>query len=129
MVVQTHLEGKPLTVHFSKKAEKEMNDNAAPLYIGMELYFSCLIRKRVRFKREIPPVPTACIQDNLHVFFRPVQSKSCNILDLQGANSPELIDLEIKKRQAIIPKHLHLDFKKGQWKGEFEMTKISHITS
>ena len=121
--------GRSVVVELSENAEKHLMERKHHLCLEMELYFSCLIRKRVRFKREIPPVPTACIQDNLHVFFRPVQSKSCNILDLQGANSPELIDLEIKKRQAIIPKHLHLDFKKGQWKGEFEMTKISHITS
>jgi hypothetical protein len=43
--------GKKVLVEWSAAADKAMGSLASPLLVEMELYFSCLIRKMVRFNR------------------------------------------------------------------------------
>ncbi|MDH5608398.1 MAG: hypothetical protein OEY56_02880 [Cyclobacteriaceae bacterium] len=120
-IIYTQLEGKPIHVHLTRRARKQVNGLQSPLYVGMELYFSCFIKKRVNVRESVPAFPLVRVAENMYVFFRPVQSQSCNIHELEGENTPNLIDLPIQKRQAIIPKNLTLDFKGGVWKGHFSM--------
>ena len=44
--------GKQVLVEWSSSADKKLQELAEPLAVEMELYFSCLIRKAVRFGRD-----------------------------------------------------------------------------
>ncbi|MDH5379815.1 MAG: hypothetical protein OEW75_03125 [Cyclobacteriaceae bacterium] len=119
-LIHTEIEGKSLDVHLTRRAIKNLESNSQPVYVRMELYFSCFVKKMVKFSDSDPGFSASTtIDNNLHVSFRPVQSKSCNIHDLEGDNSPTLIDLPVLKRNAIVPRHLFLDCKNGKWKGDF----------
>ena len=52
--MQTTIEilGKPVLVEWSASADKKLQELTEPLSVEMELYFSCLIRKAVRFGRD-----------------------------------------------------------------------------
>jgi hypothetical protein len=52
--MQTTVEilGKKVLVEWSAAADRQLNLLAKPLNVEMELYFSCLIRKAVRFGRD-----------------------------------------------------------------------------
>jgi len=89
-----------------------------PLVVEMELYFSCLIRKRVLF----PPAAhrdatCARLDECLTVCFRPVMTRQCAVNGVQG--SPELETFPIRRPEAFLPKWLTLDFRHGNWSGEF----------
>ena len=119
-ILHTDIEGKDVTIHLSGRAEKRIRELKEPLFVNMELYFSCFIKKMVNFSGNHPrTVNPSKVFENFSISFRPVQSESCNIHELKGDNGPNLIDLPAIKRKAIVPGHLFIDVKKGNWKGDF----------
>ena len=118
--------GKQVAIELSYKAKQQLNKLDAPLLIEMELYFSCLIRKQVRVYEELSDLVkeklegrfSAQFTDMMHIAFRPVMTKSCSVSSC-GGDSPPLSDFPIKNPHCYIPQWLKLDYKKGQWCGEF----------
>jgi hypothetical protein len=121
--MQTTVEilGKEVLVEWSASAEKKLQVLAEPLLVEMELYFSCLIRKAVRFGRNAQAGDFALAAPRLKVGFRPVMAKSCRISDAEG--EPPLEDFPIVKPEAFVPKRLAIDYSGGEWKGEFFLQK------
>lgn len=114
--------GKQIQFEISRNAQQKLSLRDAPLYIEMELYFSCLIRKQLRFY-EIFVEPadekfSVRFSDNLQISFRPVMTKSCSISSCEDGKPP-LSDFPIRKPQSYIPRWLKLDFRKGKWCGDF----------
>jgi hypothetical protein len=109
--------GKKVRVEWSSSADKKMQDLAEPLLVEMELYFSCLIRKAVRFGRDAHAGSFALAAPRLKVGFRPVMTKVCKLSDFEG--DPPLEDFPIVKPEAFVPKRLTIDYRGGEWKGEF----------
>jgi len=114
--------GKPIQVAISDRAKQQLQSRAAPLYIEMELYFSCLIRKQVRvYEAAVEPADdrfSVRFSDKLQINFRPVMTKSCSITSCEDGKPP-LSDFPIRKPRSYIPRWLHLDFSKGRWSGDF----------
>ncbi|VAW50222.1 hypothetical protein MNBD_GAMMA05-2063 [hydrothermal vent metagenome] len=114
--------GKQIQVEITKKAAQQLSNRLHPLFIEMELYFSCLLRKEIRIREsargQIDEAFTAQLSDNLHISFRPVMTKACSVSSCEG-EAPPLSDFPIKKPQSYVPKWLKLDFKKGEWCGDF----------
>lgn len=75
--MQTTVEilGKKVLVEWSSSADKKMQDLAEPLLVEMELYFSCLIRKAVRFGSDAQAGNFAAATPQLKVGFRPVMTR------------------------------------------------------
>lgn len=112
--------GKKVLVEWSAAAEKAMSSLASPLLVEMELYFSCLIRKAVRFSHDAPSRYSVSITPKMTVSFRPVVTKSCSVSEVE--NEPPVEDFEMIKPEAFVPKKLLIDFKHGLWLGEFYMS-------
>ena len=112
------LGGRELELRLSAAARRALGTEATPLVAEMELYFSCLIRKRVRFSATPHPAAT-CVRltDRLTVCFRPVMTRAC-ALDPAG-DRPGLETFPIQKPDAFLPKWLALDWRHGGWSGEF----------
>ena len=116
MQKQIEIKGKKVVVNLTKAAEKALSSRDKTLVAEMELYFSCLIRKQVRFKENLEGDLTN-VSENLSVRFRPVMTKSCGI-DYEG-DEPPLEDFPIEKPEAFVPHWLNIDYKKNEWIGEF----------
>ena len=116
MEKQIKIKGKLVSVSVSNAAEKALATRSKTLVADMELYFSCLIRKQVRFKENLEG-DLVNFSEQLAVRFRPVMTKSCGI-DYDG-DEPPLEDFPIKKPEAFVPNWLKIDFKKNEWIGEF----------
>jgi hypothetical protein len=114
--------GKKIQVEWSNAAEKAMKNLAEPLLVEMELYFSCLIRKAVRFnaKGELPYA--VAVTPKMTVGFRPVVTKACSVSDIGDDEEPPVEDFKLTKPEAFVPKKLFVDFKRGQWLGKFQMS-------
>ena len=109
--------GKKVLVEWSASADKKLQQLDQPLSVEMELYFSCLIRKAVRFGRDAQAVNYAFAAPRLKIGFRPVMTKVCKVSDVEG--EPPLEDFPIVRPQAYVPKRLTIDYKGGKWTGEF----------
>lgn len=122
--MQTTIEilGKKVLVEWSASADKKLRELAEPLLVEMELYFSCLIRKAVRFGRDAQAGNFVLAAPQLRVGFRPVMTKVCRVSDVDG--EPPLEDFPIVKPEAFVPKRLTIDYRGGKWVGEFFLQKI-----
>jgi len=122
--MQTTVEilGKKVRVEWSSSADKKMKELTEPLLVEMELYFSCLIRKAVRFGRDAHSGNFALAGPQLKIGFRPVMTKACRLSDFEG--DPPLEDFPIVKPEAFVPKRLTIDYRAGKWIGDFFLQRI-----
>ena len=113
------IEGRTVEVELSKAAHRALGQRAKPLVVEMELYFSCLIRKKVRFPETLSS-PEDCqrlADDNLCIRFRPVMTRACG-KDYEG-DEPPLTEFPIANPRPYVPHWLSIDYRGGQWQGEF----------
>ena len=108
---------KPVRVEWSESAEAALARLAEPLSAEMELYFSCLLRKKVRFGAAAHSSVFVPVSPRLQVAFRPVMTKACQV----GGeyDTAPLEDFPIVKPAAFVPRWLKIDHRHGQWEGEF----------
>lgn len=108
---------KTVRISLTKSAIKAMAAINYSLCVEMELYFSCLIRKRVLFEPAGNIDTASRVDDHLYVRFRPVMTQTCSMDD--SPDSPPVTDFPIADASAFVPKWLKIDYKKGNWLGEF----------
>lgn len=112
------LGGRDIDLTLSSTAEAALARAGRPVIAEMELYFSCLIRKRVRFPAAAhADAQCIALDDHLTVCFRPVMTRACSMDAVAG--KPELEAFPIHRPEAFLPKWLQLDFRRGGWSGEF----------
>jgi hypothetical protein len=112
------IDGSEISIHVTEKAMSFLEKTGKPIYVGMELYFTYFMRKKVRFYNEKPDRELTKITDNLFLYFSPIQTRRCKIGDLKGDNS-DLIEVPVTRKGALIPKYIRIDRKKDSWKGDF----------
>jgi hypothetical protein len=109
--------GKTVQVELSHTAQSHLQQAQNPLFVEMELYFSCLIRKKVRFNSDRAKDNAVPVSDRLSVSFHPVMTRACH-KDYEG-DAPPLTEFPIEKPAPYVPRWLKIDYKAGQWCGEF----------
>jgi hypothetical protein len=117
-VLSVCLVHRDLELRLSAAAIAALAARSAPLIVEMELYFSCLIRKRVQFLPTVhPDAMCAPVDEHLMVCFRPVMTRKCALNEVD--DKPELVGFPIVRPEAFLPKWLALDFRRSVWSGEF----------
>lgn len=109
--------GKTVKVELSQAAQNHLQQAQDPVFVEMELYFSCLIRKKVRFNSQRATKNAVPVADKLSVSFHPVMTRACN-KDYQG-DEPPLTEFPIANAAPYVPRWLKIDYKAGDWLGEF----------
>jgi len=107
-----------VAINLTEAAERALLQRGQPLLAEMELYFSCLIRKQVRFRDLANENDVVDAGNHLRIRFRPVMTAACNVHDYEG-DEPPLTDFPITRPDSYIPKWLRIDFRRGEWVGEF----------
>jgi hypothetical protein len=110
------LADKNVEIRLSAPAKRALAQRQTTLLAEMELLFSCLIRKRVRF-RELDREIATQVTEQLAVSFRPVMTRVCAMAEVEG--SPPVTDFPIANPRPYVPRWLTIDYRKGQWLGEF----------
>lgn len=109
--------GKPVRVTLTPAAREALWRRDTRLLAEMELYFSCLIRKQVRFREAGTNEDSIAVNERLHVRFHPVMTARCGV-DYDG-DEPPVTDFPITRPEAFTPAWLRIDFRNHQWLGEF----------
>ncbi len=113
--------GRTVAVSVSPEAFGQLALLNNPLLVEMELYFSCLIRKRVLFT-PLPenPQQTENIAEalpGLFISFSPVTTKECRIAD--NPDGPLLKAMPIKEPGRFVPDWIKIHHRSGQWTGKY----------
>lgn len=113
------INGRDVSVEWSRAAAREMARRPQPLVVELELYFSCLVKKFVHFHERAPDRQLISVSDKLAIFFRPVTSTACTfeVADRLG-RQPE-IELDTPSVRKIAPKRVSIDYVRGKWLGSF----------
>lgn len=119
MQYRIKLEGRELRVELSRAAHRQLDKLEVSLKLEMELYFSCLLRKQVRIRQTLDTQYKAKVSDKLEIGFRPVMTRACGVTETDETGKPPLTDFPIAKPECYIPHWLTLDYRKGEWQGEF----------
>ena len=114
---QIEISGHRVDVEVTHAAEKALAKMDRRVFAEMELYFSCLIRKKVRFYNALDDKDIVYVNDKLAVSFRPVMTQFCG-KDYEG-DEPPVTDFPIHRAEKFIPKWLKIDFSNGEWCGDF----------
>ncbi len=116
-MAQVEFLGRIIELQLGRGARRQLAQRSTPLIAEMELYFSCLVRKRVRFSETPRESPTVMAQPGLALCFSPVTTATCSVAD-NGDDVP-LTAMPVKNPAAYLPHWLKIDFRQGQWHGEF----------
>lgn len=108
--------GRPVEVDWSAAAGRALSERTAPLRVEMELYFSCMIRKKVRFEGQAQSHDFVSAGPLLQIAFRPVMTRACAVADYDEV---PLTDFPIVNAAAFVPHWLTIDFRGQRWSGTF----------
>lgn len=117
MHTQVQIKGKPLRVTLSSSALDALAARDRPLLAEMELYFSCLIRKQVRFSDPDDRADQVVVSDKLQVCFQPVMSEVCGVSE--SPDGPPLTAFPIVDGERFVPRWLEIGYRNGRWEGRF----------
>ncbi|WP_018881773.1 MULTISPECIES: hypothetical protein [unclassified Thioalkalivibrio] len=111
------IRGRTIHIHWTDRALEAVEDRATPLYVEMQLYFSCVVKKRVLFYETPPASDFVVAGPRLHVRARTVESDVCSPEDF-AAGYPARRELSSAGALRMVPRTLWLDYQGGQWVGE-----------
>jgi hypothetical protein len=113
------LAGRALELRLTAAAATALRAPGEQLTIELELYFSCLLRKRVHFLAEPHSGSADCVtlSDRARLCFRPVMTRACRTDDLAG--EPDTESFPLVRTAAFVPRWVALDFRRGAWSGDF----------
>jgi len=123
---------KAVDIKLSKVAIQQNKKLDSILLVEIQIYFSCLLGKRLAFysersingawqlsAEELSDVLKNAQQltDHIYVRFNTVMTKSCPVGDYIGP--PPVTDFTINNQRPYVPNWLDIDFKNGQWCGQY----------
>ena len=111
----------PVEVRWTDRAEQALAQRETPLGVEMQLYFSCVVKKRVLFHEQAEPQAIP-VDTRLQVLFRTVQATSCSPEEF-AQHFPVQHDFESAAAGKMKPSRLDLDYHHDRWHGEFYVGK------
>jgi hypothetical protein len=111
------LDGREIEVRWTKRAERVLQESPQPLIVELQLYFSCVVKKRVVFHQQAD-FATTRVNDRLEIAFRPIASRACDPREF-ALHYPAGKDLSAGPAGRMIPRRVEIDFRRGRWEGQF----------
>ena len=90
-----------------------------PLIVEMQIYFSCVVQKRVLFHDQTDDA-TRDVNQKLKLLLRPVEAESCDPLEF-AKHHPVSHEYTSTAAKNFRPSELRIDYKSGNWSGEFSI--------
>lgn len=109
----------PVLVEWTPAAARELQQRTAPIFVELELYFSCLVKMLVHFRDDSRGKPTVAATDKLQLYFRPVTSTACSFEEADRLGRQPERDIDSKVLQRLAPKRVFIDHVGGTWRGSF----------
>jgi len=111
------IRGKKVAVFYSKRAEKALAKRESSLIAELQLYFTCVVQKRVLF-HDITNLETIVTCSNLEIAYHTVQSNACEPVEF-AEKHPVKKELNSKGALSMRPSRFKIDYKDSEWIGDF----------
>ncbi|MDH5446194.1 MAG: hypothetical protein OEY52_11615 [Gammaproteobacteria bacterium] len=108
---------KPLLISWTGRADSEFKKRTQAIIVEMQIYFSCVVQKRVLFHEQTNHTKHK-VTDKLEILLRPVEAESCDPVEF-AKQHPVSHEYKTNAAQKFRPAWLKLDYKLGDWHGEF----------
>lgn len=108
-------------VEWTPAAAFALTTRTTPLIVELELYFSCLVKKFVHFRKDSRDRPTVAAGDMLQLYFRPVISTACSFETAERLGRQPEMDIDTPATRRIAPRRVSLDHVGGAWRGSFSL--------
>lgn len=111
------IRGKTMAIMYSKRAEKALTERKTALIAELQLYFTCVVQKRVLF-HEHTESKTIPANSKLEILYHTVQSNDCDPVEF-AEKHPVKKELTSKAAKSMRPSLFQIDYKNGEWIGGF----------
>ncbi len=115
------LQGKSVRIDISADAVREADAGNQPVLAELELYFSCLVRKQLRFRRlhdqQTEGDGLVRVIPGFYTSFRAITTSHCAIVDAGGGVPVETMPVQHPER--FVPDWIRIDYRARQWRGEY----------
>lgn len=116
---ETTINGRRVQVEWTPSADAALRARGAPLFVELELYFSCLVKKFVHLREDAGGHALAWVDERLALYFRPVTSTSCAPQTAERLGRQPEVEIDTPATRRMAPKRVRLDFRDGAWNGSF----------
>lgn len=132
MKMSLRFHDKPVAVTLSETAVKRSRELAAPMLLEVQIYFSCVLVKRVAIYSDTPQEgawqleqghfasllqSAQPVSGKLFVRFNTVMTQTCPVADHPGP--PPVSDFEIVRPHAFVPQWMTIEYRDGKWLGDY----------
>ncbi len=104
-------------VRWTDRAEQILQRDQQPLIVELQLYFSCVVKKRVVFHQRAA-FSTTVVRDRLEIAFQPVASAACDPREF-AASFPAGKNLSQGMAARMVPRIVEIDYRRDNWEGQF----------
>lgn len=111
------LGARDVEICWTARAQRALALRERPLIVELQLYFSCVVKKRVLF-HDAADFATSRVNDDIAVAFHPLASAVCDPREF-AANYPAGRDLSTGPAARMIPRRVEIDRRAGRWEGRF----------
>ncbi|VAW62147.1 hypothetical protein MNBD_GAMMA10-825 [hydrothermal vent metagenome] len=115
----TTINGKSFVINYTARAKKALQARSEPLIIEMQIYFSCVVQKRVLFHDTFAH-ETIAVNEKIQVAIRAVESESCDP-EYYASNHPEKRVLDSGAAKKMSARELIVDYINNEWAGSFSI--------
>lgn len=105
-------------VSWTGRAERELQRREQRLVIELQLYFSCVVKKRVLFHDRAVQLDCVGVNDRIELAFQPIASAACDPQTF-AASYPQAKNLSAGKASSMVPRTVEIDYRQGNWEGQF----------
>lgn len=106
-----------LEIRWTERAERELDIREQALIVELQLYFSCVVKKRVLFHQRAG-FATTRVDERLQIAFHAVASAVCDPNEF-ALNHPAGRDLSPGPAARMVPNVVEIDYRSGHWEGQF----------
>ncbi len=115
---QVALNGRTVRVRWTERADTALHGSQTPLVVELQLYFSCVVKKRVLFHPGPAGFDPVAVDDRFGLVFQPVASAACDP-EKFAASYPRGKQLSGDRARRMLPRRVELDYRRGNWEGQF----------
>lgn len=100
-----------MEVRWTGRAEQALSQHSKPLVVEMQVYFTCVVKKRVLFYEQDKPQGTP-VDERLNILFNVVESNSCDPVEFAN-NFPVKQVFSSPAANKMKPSALEIDYRNG----------------
>jgi len=119
-----NVRGKDMLIQWTERAHLELQRRETSLIVEMQLYFTCMVKKRVLFLENIISknykFDSIKVNDLFSIAFHPVEAQSCDPKEF-ARDFPVKRKFDSSASIKMRPSYLEIDYKEGDWVGDFRI--------